>query len=164
MVSVSDHIANGWTMDTLQVHFAALRYGDEMLQAERDKFNAERDRRYSEVNTEREKALKIKEEADKAALGLAREIQSYKDEKANELRSQIESERGSYSTKDDLAAAVRELNVVIGPLTAFVSTQRGEHAGSRSSVSRTLAVIMALSGISTIISVIIGIVTLTRFH
>ena len=60
------------------------------LQEERDKFNHERDRRYAEVTQEREKALKIKEVADLAALQLAREIQTYKDEKANELRTQIE--------------------------------------------------------------------------
>ncbi len=64
----------------------------------------ERDRRYAEVNIEREKALKIKEEADKTALGLAREIQTYKDEKANELRSQIEREQGERATKDELRA------------------------------------------------------------
>ena len=54
-----------------------------------DRIMTERDRRYAEVNIEREKALKIKETADLAALQLAREIQSYKDEKANELREQI---------------------------------------------------------------------------
>ena len=67
------------------------------------------DRRYAEVNIEREKALKIKEEADKAALGLAREIQTYKDEKANELREQISSERNLYVTKAELESAIREL-------------------------------------------------------
>ena len=46
----------------------------------RRKFEAERDRRYGEVATERDKAL-----------ALAREIQNYKDEKANDLRSQIDA-------------------------------------------------------------------------
>jgi hypothetical protein len=77
----------------------------------------ERDRRYAEVNVEREKALKIKEEADRTALQLAREnqnlkdenqkqVQQYKDEKANELRSQIERERGEYPTRTELTAAM----------------------------------------------------------
>ena len=68
------------------------------------------DKRYAEVNIEKEKALKIKDEgdrearrikdeADRTALGLAREIQIYKDEKANELREQISNERGSYPTR-----------------------------------------------------------------
>jgi len=68
----------------------------------RDKFYEERDRRYTEVNIEREKALKIKETADLAALQLAREIQTYKDEKANQLREQINSERNLYPTKSQL--------------------------------------------------------------
>ena len=90
MRPLAEKLNGGWTLDTLQEHFKALDLANE-------KFFAERDRRYSEVNIEREKALKIKEEADKAALGLAREIQSYKDEKANQLREQIASERGTYA-------------------------------------------------------------------
>src|ERR1700732_4542912 len=91
------------------------------------RFDAERDRRLTEVATEREKALKIKEEADKAALALAREIQTYKDEKANQLREQISGERGSFATKDDLQAAIREITASMTPLNAFMSSQRGEH-------------------------------------
>lgn len=81
-------------------------------------FAKERDRRYAEVNVEKEKALKIKEAADLAALQLAREIQTYKDEKANELREQINAERGLYATKDDLAALTRESRVAQDNLAA----------------------------------------------
>lgn len=104
---------------TLQEHWEAL-------EAANEKFMAERDRRYSEVNIEREKALKIKEEADKAALGLAREIQSYKDEKANQLREQISNERGSYATKEDLASSFRELTAAIQPLSTYVAGMAGK--------------------------------------
>jgi hypothetical protein len=155
-------ITGGWTLDTFQAHVAALRKADERLDAERERFNTERDRRYSEVNIEREKALKIKEEADKAALGLAREIQSYKDEKANQLREQISGERGSFATKDDLGAAIREVTAVVAPLTAFVSSQRGEHEGSRSSVNRMLSFIAALAGVSTVVSVVVAVIVLLR--
>lgn len=79
-----------------------------------ERFYDERDRRYSEVSEARAEALKIKEAGDAKALELAREIQDYKDEKANELREQISSERGIYATKDE-----------IKPLTAFVLTQQG---------------------------------------
>jgi hypothetical protein len=89
----------------------------------------ERDRRYAEVALEREKALKIKEEADKAALGLAREIQTYKDEKANELRSQIERERGSYATHIELEAAVSKIGVQLQPVTEFVVASGGRTLG-----------------------------------
>jgi len=95
----------------LQKHLEALRDADA-------RFNEERDRRYSEVNIEREKALKIKETADLAALQLAREIQTYKDEKANELREQINSERGLYATNRD-----------IEPIKAYVSSQTGRGLG-----------------------------------
>jgi hypothetical protein len=49
-----------------------------------------------------QRALQIKQEADEKALDLARQQQTYKDEKANELREQIASERGLYATKEDL--------------------------------------------------------------
>lgn len=76
------------------------------------------DRRYTEVNIEREKALQIKEEADKRALSLASEIQKYKDEKANELREQINSERNLYVTKAELK-----------PILEYVSSQQGKSQG-----------------------------------
>jgi hypothetical protein len=97
---------SGWTIDTLRYHHDTVR-------AMQREFDEERDRRYSEVATEREKALKIKETADLAALGLARDIQIYKDEKANELRSQIERERGTYASKDDLLAAMDKFEALL---------------------------------------------------
>ena len=125
-------IANGLRRDgtiSLQEHWEAL-------EALNEKFMAERDRRYSEVNIEREKALKIKEEADKAALGLAREIQSYKDEKANQLREQISSERGSYASKEDLASMQREIVASIQPLSAYVAGMAGVKEQSHNQVER----------------------------
>src|ERR1700688_3803060 len=116
MASTNNHLLKREGTISLQEHWEAL-------DAANEKFMEERDRRYSEVNTEREKALKIKEEADKAALGLAREIQSYKDEKANQLREQITGERGSFASKEDLAAAVREIGATMAPLTNFVTGQ-----------------------------------------
>lgn len=93
------------------------------------RFAEERDRRYAEVAAARAEALKIKEQADRDALQLAREIQVYKDEKANELRSQIERERVTYATKDDLKAAVEKIEVALTPLVAYASTQQGRGAG-----------------------------------
>jgi len=118
MAANNSHLLRREGTITLQEHWEALEQANE-------KFMAERDRRYSEVNIEREKALKIKEEADKAALGLAREIQSYKDEKANQLREQISSERGSYATKEDLGATMRELQAAIQPLSTYVAGMAG---------------------------------------
>ena len=109
---------------TLREHLEALRVADE-------KFATERDRRYKEVADEREKALKIKETADLAALELAREIQTYKDEKANELRSQIERERGNYATRQDLQSLEDKILAMIEPLSKFVASQQGQHQGAQ---------------------------------
>ena len=111
-----------WTVEAYVTHNEAMRTADE-------KFQAERDRRYAEVKNAEEKALKVKEEADKAALGLAREIQTYKDEKANELREQINSERGRYATQSDLKAAVEKIEVAMIPMSAFMASQSGRSAG-----------------------------------
>jgi len=89
----------------------------------------ERDRRYSEVKSAEEKALKVKEQADRDALDLARQIQIYKDEKANELRAQINSERGLYVTRMDLSSAIKEIQATVDPLVRYVSAQRGEAGG-----------------------------------
>jgi hypothetical protein len=114
----------------------------------------ERDRRYAEVNVEKEKALKIKETADLAALQLAREIQTYKDEKANELRSQIERERGSYATKDDLSNAIRELNAVIKPLADYVSRQTG---GQETRGELRLGVGAVIGALGVLVSIVVAI-------
>lgn len=142
IVTVVAPPAAGWTVETYAIHNEALR-------ASEWKFQEERDRRYAEVATEREKALKIKETADLAALGLAREIQTYKDEKANELREQISSERGLYATKNDLSAAIEKVEETIKPIAAFVSAQQGRSAGSLDTRNLVFALIgagVAVSG------------------
>jgi vacuolar-type H+-ATPase subunit E/Vma4 len=150
----NSHLRRDGTI-TLQEHW-------ESLEAANEKFMAERDRRYSEVNIEREKALKIKEEADKAALGLAREIQSYKDEKANQLREQISSERGSYATKDDLSAMVRELTASIQPLSTYVAGMAGksQESSDRLNVSRERSeAVSAKSGGQVMIIAVLALIT-----
>lgn len=106
----------------LPEHLEALRAADAALAGERD-------RRYAEVSAEREKALVIKDTANRDALTLARQAQVYRDEQANKLREQINSERGLYATKDDLANAVRETAAAIKPLAEFVSSQQGRSGG-----------------------------------
>ncbi len=128
-------------------YLLAVRAGDKAL-------GEERDRRYAEVNVEKEKALKIKETADLAALQLAREIQTYKDEKANELREQISSERGLYVTRNELASAVRELQASIKPLTEYTVSDAGRNAGAvgqrtdqRLNMSQVIAAIATLAAV-----------------
>ncbi len=131
---------NGWTIQTYAAHNEALRLAEE-------KFQAERNLRYAEVKAEQEKALQIKEKADEAALNLARDIQVYKDEKANELREQINSERGLYATKGDLQAVSEKIEATIKPLSEYVSTNRGKGEGislSWAVLLGTVALIAAL--------------------
>jgi hypothetical protein len=128
----------------LKEYFEALRAGDEKLRAADERFMLERDSRYREVGAERdqryaevkaaeEKALKVKETADLKALDLASQIQTYKDEKANELREQISSERSLYVTRSELSSAVRELQAAIKPLAESVQNTTGRTVGSAES-------------------------------
>jgi len=142
---------SSWTVDSLRIHqleIAALRLQvfeekiarvNDRLNAEQ-RFGAERDRRYTEVKNAEEKALKIKEEADKTALGLQRETQTYKDEKANELREQIGNERGLYVTKAEVSAIAEKnhseiqalgskIEAQLAPVLSFVSAQQGNVSG-----------------------------------
>ena len=110
----------------------------------------ERDQRYSEVAIEREKALRIKETADLAALQLAREIQTYKDEKANELREQINSERGLYVTQTQLQQIEEKIAATLKPVTDYISSQQGSVAGAlgqRQLVGWAVAVLVGLVAI-----------------
>jgi hypothetical protein len=153
-----DKAGGGWTLDTLQEHW-------ETVNAMRKEFEQERDRRYSEVNIEREKALKIKEEADKAALGLAREIQIYKDEKANELREQINSERGLYVTKDELNSAIREMQALITPISAYVAGQAGQTKQADTSKGNLLSTFSIIYSVVATVGIIVTlIITLFLRH
>ncbi len=133
---------SGWTVDTYSVHNEALR-------AAEDKFQHERDRRYAEVATEREKALLIEKTARAEALQLAREIQTYKDEKANELREQINAERGLYATKSDLQASTDKIEESLKPIQEFVSRSSGQRSG----LTTAWGVIIILLGLAVSISV-----------
>ena len=124
-----------------------------MLRAE---LRAERDRRYTEVGIEREKALKIKEIADLAALELAREIQQYKDEKANDLRSQIERERGTYVTHAELTSAVDRIEALIKPLGDAALAARSVRAGASTLWTALLA------GAGLLVAVVVAVASLTR--
>lgn len=130
----------------------ALREADRVLMEERD-------RRYAEVNVEKERALKIKETADFAALQLAREIQTYKDEKANELREQINSERGLYATKDELFAMSEKIEVALKPLAAFVTSEQGRRAGIGVSTGVLVGAITAMVAVMSIIVIVVNVVT-----
>jgi hypothetical protein len=119
-----------WTLDAYIEHNEAMRVADQ-------RFQDERDRRYTEVKAAEAEALRIKEAADARALELAREIQDYKDEKANELREQIASERGIYVTKDEMK-----------PIADYVTSQQGRQLGQSSLLEGGRGVLILLASIA----------------
>jgi hypothetical protein len=87
-----------------------------------------------------QRALQIKETADERALLLQAETQQYKDEKANNLRTQIEGERGMYATKDEVAT-LREAVI------AFTAAQASRSAAAldwRTGLIALLAIAVAV--------------------
>ncbi len=138
---------SGWTIETYSAYNEGLREAEE-------KFQAERDRRYAEVEQERARALAIKEKADERALNLQAETQAYKDEKANELREQINSERGTYLSRDEYLiqhqALEDKLDTALKPLTSFVTTQQGRAMGVSSTQAFLFAVVTLVIALVTV--------------
>jgi len=118
---------SGWTIETLKEHFDALRAADQ-------------------------RALQIKESGDAKALNLQKETQQYKDEKANELREQINRERLLYATKDDVIAAVEKIEAIVKPIATYTSTQQGKSEGS----DKTWQVIVTIIGVGIALAGFIG--------
>lgn len=97
---------------SLREYFEALRRGDAALAEERD-------RRYKEVQRERDKAEVLRAET-----------QAYKDAKANELREQLASERLDYASKGDLSAAIDTITATLKPIVEYVAGQQGGKQGA----------------------------------
>jgi hypothetical protein len=135
----------------LREYFEALRHADDRLREADIRFASERDRRYTEIRHEQEKALRIKDEADKIALDLARQIQTYKDEKANELREQISRERGLYITQDQHDAVIQRFEDEIHPLAQFVAAQTGIGLSRRFDITQVIQVFAVLAALAAVI-------------
>jgi len=133
-----------WSLEAYITHTEAMRAADK-------DFGEERDRRYKEVNIEKEKALKIKETADLAALGLAREIQDYKDQKMNGSRSAMESERGNFATRDSVGALSEKFDTAHAPVLAYIASTQGRSAGGNATVAWILAGIGGLVAVASLI-------------
>jgi hypothetical protein len=136
---------------SLREYVEALRVADQ-------RFEQERDRRYAEVALEREKALKIKETADLAALQLAREFQKERDEKANELRSQIERERGDYPTRSELATVVDKFEAALRPVTDYITSLQARAEQSQDSREQAGASLGLWIAVGVLVVAVIGLV------
>jgi hypothetical protein len=155
-----------WTIDTYAAHNEAMRVADH-------RFEDERDRRYTEVNIEKEKALKIKETADLAALSLARESQTYKEQQNDALRDKNLSESGVYATNASLSkvaddirastdAAIQGLaNQTAKTLSDFMSEikpfmngslkDEGQQQGSRVTKGNLVTAISVMAGVGAVV-------------
>jgi hypothetical protein len=137
----------GWTLETYAVHNEALREAEV-------RFQVERDRRYAEVKSAEEKALAVKQRADDQALLLARDIQTYKDEKANELREQINRERGLYATHADVTSLAEKFEAMHKPVVEFMASVQGRGIGAqdnRALISWGLLGLIALIGLGSFV-------------
>jgi hypothetical protein len=114
---------------SLRKHFEALREADiraASLVHEADiRYRVESQYQSEQLRSAEQRALTVKDLADAEALRLSRVSQTYKDEKANELREQISSERNLYVTKSELDAAVDRLGILIGQGQEYIAKQSG---------------------------------------
>ena len=150
-MSKSAEIPKNWTIETYAAYADALRASDR-------RFNDERDRRYTEVNIEKEKALKIKETADLAALSLARESQTYKEQQNDALRDKNLSESGVYATTASVNSAIEKLeagvsksfDALLAKLEPFMNgslRQEGQQTGSMLTRGQILAYVSGAAGV-----------------
>lgn len=133
----------GWTIETLKEYYDAQERA-------RTRFEDERDRRYTEVNIEKEKALKIKETADLAALSLARESQTYKEQQNDALRDKNLAQSGIYATNQDVAKLFDDFNTKLQPVFEFVVAQQGQTNGTSSLFTRSGIIFASLAAIGAV--------------
>jgi hypothetical protein len=162
-MSVTPDAGISWTVDTYAAHNEAMREADQ-------RFDDERDRRYTETNIEREKALKIKETADRDAMALAREAQTYKEQQNDALRDKNLSESGIYATntsvskvaddiRTEIARAIGDLAAELKPLILGQTLQRGEQRGSQLTKGSFYS---ALGGLSALAALLYGLYAFTH--
>lgn len=131
----------GWTIETLKEYLDAKAEGQA-------RFEDERDRRYTEVNIEKEKALKIKETADLAALSLARESQTYKEQQNDALRDKNLQDSGVYAKTADVAAMFDNLTKKLDPFLTYVTAQQGSSNQGEKIWGKGTTLIASLVGIA----------------
>ncbi len=108
---------------------------------------------FEALRTADQTALDIKEREREKALELSRQAQLYRDEQANKLREQINSERGLYATKEELK-----------PIITYIAGQQGRSGGLTASWGIFVGVLGLAGTIIGILGTLIGgIVTVVYF-
>lgn len=123
---------NGRVATLEDAHFRQLEQAQVGFESERDRriteVGTERDRRYAEVAEERSKALEIKQIADAKALELAAEIQTYKDQQADQLRSVTVNAQGNRAGRDQVLAwfiGSGAIGAALAGVITYVATKGG---------------------------------------
>lgn len=141
---------------------AYIEHNEQML--------VERDRRYDDLQEERDRALAEQARLREEALRLAREAQHYRDEQSNNLRAQIEQERGSYVTRVEsdqnitrlealVVSSVERIDVTLKPLVEYVAVQQGRRSGFSSTGAIVVGSVATIGAILTIVIIIANALT-----
>lgn len=140
-----------------------------------EKYEAERDRRYRELREADQRALQIKEQADRDALELDRQIRSYKDEKANQLREQLGAERNQYMSRTEYTSAhialqnemksgYDRLDAMIKPISEYVASQQGSTTGKDSQQKLVVMLVGLFVSLLTIGGILVAVAYAVRPH
>lgn len=100
----------------------------------RQRFEDERDRRYSDLRAADQRALQIKEAADATALVLAAELQKEKDERKNDVLARWDADRNTFMTRVEYNTAHQNL------IERFEASLSALGAGQSSQAAGTSAV------------------------
>ena len=154
-VGVLNVVNREWTVATYAAHNEAMRISDRDHNeatrrsdvAHNEALRLADDRRYAEVNVEKEKALLIKTTADDEAMRLARESQVYKDQQSDASREKNLAASGIYATTTDLALVVEKIEKSLKPVFEFVSSQQGINKGATTTKGELYATIAAISAV-----------------
>ncbi len=137
MAGETEEKVSAWTTDTLRVLL------DER-QRWQQRFEDERDRRLSEVAVEREKALKIKEEADQRALELARQINDLHLEALNGEQARLAADRERFVNRE----AYDQQQKDFASWRDAVNASLALGAGTRQGLGQFWAVLVAILGVA----------------
>ena len=97
----------------------------------RERFENERDRRYTDLRAADQRALQIKETADATALTLAAALQAEKDERKNDVLARWDSDRNTFLTRSEYNTAHQNLiERFEASLAVLNAAQSGQTAGS----------------------------------
>lgn len=114
------------------------------------------DRRYSEVAIEREKALRIKDESDKTALRLARQINDLHLANLNGEQARLLADRERFISRESYEIAQKDFGAWRDNVNAALSLGSGQTRGTDRILGYLIGGIGLLFGLSALVFKIVG--------